>query len=767
MSRPPSSSSEVSRKQSRTASSTRPSGPSNIALFVTNLRLLDLDRKPDWPSITPRTFSTHNAQQNQKSRIRCVEWALFRLFEIWDVETTREKLQPFFPPLEPLQSLNLRAALYRCLNEQKKDGTLGRDIMLRKTMLDECKGERFEELMLAFSTAVLRKMVFPKDRKTKHSSVVKRLATASTIGSADQKSLLPLAIAHKAALTTTLRRKQQYRERCLALEKLLATKMELISVRDETACIALDNGKALEMSSSSAQSTKKLLRENWTGGADWHAVLLDGGTGTAEDQWFKQTFNGMWASTVQVEPTQMGSMQKGLLEELAFRVDQQQDRLQKWKKMQSDLSSSAGPTSNGHEDEPPPQQNIKDVELKFDAHQRLRLGSFGYNTRDTLPVWPQDNREEIPPAVKRYRALLYKMREDLSDVARPRRRNGTGFERKKPSSSPTGFPRSDHESKAWHALSTVHEGGVPLPNHPTERTPRRGPDSPAILLDEPLQLSEPSKSLSSVRTSSRSAAASTASLIRQPSSPSTPDRLKTADLASKDNTADYSPEEEERLFGTGSSSPHVEANDLDRHHPVEPRFAGPALFSSTSEGVGITGRTVSPVTPPHIPEAASTPVQHTSSRDSPHPTTSAIPSPSTFDLSPSHPIHAPTSTSPNSSHASLLERTRQSMSRVPNLHKQRHSFTNHARHQQQQHYPINQFATPRKRPSILEEADADAEAAAAAETSTDSTPKESLFDDEAAYASVFKSRPKVKLSPLVSPVRWDGDGETGSLIEEL
>ncbi|KAK5019404.1 hypothetical protein LTR39_000395 [Cryomyces antarcticus] len=704
MSRPPSSSSEVSRKQSRTASSIRPSGPSNIALFVTNLRLLDLDRKLDWPSITPHTFSTYDAQQNQKSRIKCVEWALFRLFEIWDLETTREKLQPFFPPLEPLQSLNLRAALYRCLNEQKKDGTLGRDIVLRKTMLDECKGERFEELMLAFSTAVVRKMVLSKDRKTKHSSVVRRLATASTIGSADQKSLLPLAIAHKAALTTTLRRKQQYRERCLALEELLATKMELIS-------------------------------------------------------WFKQTFNGTWASTVQAQPTQMGSMQKGLLEELAFRIDQQQDRLRKWKKMQSDLSSSAGPASNGHDNEPPPQQNIKDVELNFDAHQELRLGSFGYSTHETLPVWPQDNREEIPPAVKKYRALLLKMREDLSDVARSRRRSGMGFERKKTSSSPTGSPKSDHKTKSWHTSSTVREGSVPLPSHPTEQTPRRDPDSPAILLDEPLRPSEPSKPLSSVRTSSGSAAASTSSLIRQSSSPPTPDRLKTADLASEDNTADYSPEEEERLFGTGSSSPHAEAHDLDRHQPVEPRFASPALLSSTSEGVRIIGRIVSPVTSPRIPEAASTPVQHTSSRASPHQTTSAVPSPSTFDPSPSHSIHAPTFTSPTSSHASLLERTRQSISRVSNHHKQGHSLTNHARHQQQQHYPINQFATPRTRPSILEEADADAEAAAAAETSTDSTPKESLFDDEAAYASVFKSRPKVKLSPLVSPVRWDGDGD--------
>ena len=61
-----------------------------------------------------------------------------------------QKLQPFFPPLEPLQSLNLRAALYRSLNELKKNGVLGRESVLRKTMLDECKGDKFYEILVMF-----------------------------------------------------------------------------------------------------------------------------------------------------------------------------------------------------------------------------------------------------------------------------------------------------------------------------------------------------------------------------------------------------------------------------------------------------------------------------------------------------------------------------------------------------------------------------------------------------------------------------------------
>ena len=60
------------------------------AIFVRSLRLLDLDQRDDWPGLTVETLSTKNAQQNQKHRIQCVEWALYRLFEIWDPEGTKD-----------------------------------------------------------------------------------------------------------------------------------------------------------------------------------------------------------------------------------------------------------------------------------------------------------------------------------------------------------------------------------------------------------------------------------------------------------------------------------------------------------------------------------------------------------------------------------------------------------------------------------------------------------------------------------------------------
>lgn len=61
----------------------------NVSLFLTNLRLLDLDLHPDWPHINALTFTNKDAAQGQKKRIQCVEWALYQLFSLWDPEEAR------------------------------------------------------------------------------------------------------------------------------------------------------------------------------------------------------------------------------------------------------------------------------------------------------------------------------------------------------------------------------------------------------------------------------------------------------------------------------------------------------------------------------------------------------------------------------------------------------------------------------------------------------------------------------------------------------
>jgi hypothetical protein len=78
----------LSVKTTTKAQSLNPLPTSDTRIFVTNLRLLDLDLKTDWPGITVQTFSAKNADQRQ--RISGTEWALFRLFELWDPNETSQ-----------------------------------------------------------------------------------------------------------------------------------------------------------------------------------------------------------------------------------------------------------------------------------------------------------------------------------------------------------------------------------------------------------------------------------------------------------------------------------------------------------------------------------------------------------------------------------------------------------------------------------------------------------------------------------------------------
>lgn len=60
----------------------------DLNLFLRNLRLLDLDKLKDWPDLTVETYSKTSDVSLQRNRVRGTEWALYRLFELWDKKFT-------------------------------------------------------------------------------------------------------------------------------------------------------------------------------------------------------------------------------------------------------------------------------------------------------------------------------------------------------------------------------------------------------------------------------------------------------------------------------------------------------------------------------------------------------------------------------------------------------------------------------------------------------------------------------------------------------
>ena len=61
-----------------------------LSLVITNLRLLEIEKRDDWPKASEQTFLTLDWTQIRVENIRFTEWILYRLFEIWDADLTKE-----------------------------------------------------------------------------------------------------------------------------------------------------------------------------------------------------------------------------------------------------------------------------------------------------------------------------------------------------------------------------------------------------------------------------------------------------------------------------------------------------------------------------------------------------------------------------------------------------------------------------------------------------------------------------------------------------
>ncbi|KAF5580998.1 hypothetical protein FPCIR_10386 [Fusarium pseudocircinatum] len=358
------------------AGSTAPSpqvhhGPPALSIFLTNLNLLDLDQHQDWPGIRAQTFASGGSSaQGLKKRVHCVEWALFQLFALWDPDETKKKLKPFFPPLDQTQSVNLRAALLRALEQAKKNGVLGRDAIVRKTMLDECRGERLEEVLAAFSSAVLKHVIAQEVATSgEHTALALGLALEDRGYKSDNTDLNTMVLAHKVAISHILNSKVAANSRFRDFADLLNVKEKGIARRKE-ALDALEGGKTI--SEDARREMWRTLRNNWSGNERWMETLLYGDASIQKDGLLGMPFDRVWRRVQQGRLGELEEHSTGLLEQLDTRVRVQRERLQKWQTFRNRLSA----------DQPKPspskvKQKEKEngIDFGFGAHEALHLGS--------------------------------------------------------------------------------------------------------------------------------------------------------------------------------------------------------------------------------------------------------------------------------------------------------------------------------------------------------------------------------------------------------
>lgn len=385
-----------------------PSTTTSRTLFLTNLRLLDLDQEEDWPDITPATFSSKDAVGGQKKRIQAVEWALYQLFNLWDPEETQNKLRPFYPPLDQVQSINLRAAFTRCLEQAKKNGVLGRDAIIRKTMLDECKGERFEEVLAVFSSAVLKKLVAERALNAGHDyrpSISENIAIENWGYKGERTELNGLFLAHKASLRTFLRDKNAARERYRDFAQLLALKEQTIAKRNEQIKSFAADDPSSQASDKTRYQVRQLIKTNWTGNDQWTENILYGENCSSKGGLLSTPFEQVWDGVQKGTLTDIEDQSLGLLDQLDQRVQVQRARLEKWDGFRKKLFGD-----KVAEPRKAPGPDSKGINLGFTAHLKLTADSMSPQNLEGL---------HLPPPPPQYAQLLDNMKAELdSDLAR-------------------------------------------------------------------------------------------------------------------------------------------------------------------------------------------------------------------------------------------------------------------------------------------------------------------------------------------------------------
>ncbi|KAH6605447.1 hypothetical protein Trco_007154 [Trichoderma cornu-damae] len=382
-------------------------GPASLSLFLTNIKLLDLDQLPDWPDISAETFAPAGTTlQDQKRRVQCVEWALYQLFVIWDPEEAANKLKPFYPPVDQLQSVGLRSALVRALEQAKKNGDLGRDTIIRKTMLDECKGERLEEVLAFFSTAVLKKVVSGSlAANGNYVSPVVELAFENKGYKSEKSHLVALSMAHKASIRQILQRKEAAKAQFKDFAKVLDDKEDDIIRRREAIELKEMDGGGQTVSDNARAEMRSTVHHNWAGSEAWMEALL---CGDARHGGLLAThFDRVWRRAQQGRLDELDTEDVGLLEQLDNRVRVQRERLRRWDAFRRNTFGEARPVLSKPRTAA---AKAKGVDLGFSAHLDLHTGRRVKSTRVAL-------FQHAPQMTDDYAGLVSDLKYELGKIA--------------------------------------------------------------------------------------------------------------------------------------------------------------------------------------------------------------------------------------------------------------------------------------------------------------------------------------------------------------
>ncbi len=618
-------------------------------------------------------------------------------------------------------------------------------MIVRKTFFDDCKGERIQELLVSFSSLVLRKVLAAGQGGK--ACIAARFATAKSVTGKEQQSFLPLAIAHRASLTAILRKKNELRERYKSFGRTLNAKGQELDRRFDVVVSTQDFLDKNPIPDHTVARVSKLFEKNWHGDRKPVEVITQGEEHGMTDSLLDRPFSDTWQQvSAGTFDGAAGTSWQGLLQDLEERVAKQEARLTDWRNFKEAMQRDETARSAANNTD----SSIIRTRYKDAVHQKQRdpvlsarkspnksNRKVGKGLDEPSPIRPKGFRKENTQDELKERDLVFSPRKS------PRK---------------SMWPVEDLGAET----SPTHSRAIPMQKEPDDTTTLTGnvddisedPVQDQLIKAQERDAAELSSHASSVDDGDESGFSEISDRqlhssehsdhtrhSDQDESSSNPNNKEGERKASNSRSSNKSrPPDHSHMLFTKDSNPATSGDDDSwiSSLPVEDKQEDETSSQSPDEddrlAEQIVSMTINAAPTPAKPKVSLMErTRQSMAFASPLGLQNLLPegpSPIPFPPLPSKTPHRTTGpTGPTT----LLERTRQSISLVPAKPKASRKSTLDRRTSKL--YPTNQFETPRRQLDRVAEL----------------TPPEELFGPGAGYDSVFKSRPKIALSPNPSP----------------
>ncbi|KAG9580665.1 hypothetical protein KCU77_g9630, partial [Aureobasidium melanogenum] len=633
-------------------------------------------------------------------------------------------------------------------------------------MLDDCKGEKFEEVLLLFSAIVLRKQLL-SSRRNQPSSIGRNIALSKNIDKRELCTVNTLSLAYRASLAKTM---QSRADLDLTLNNFRTSLYEKTNDYHQRHLMLLKNQDATTgiLPPRTEELIRRELRQNWIGSIEGCDALLVGAKAASADAYMDSKFDELWQHFQQGTNPQVPPERISLLETLKSRVSEQNDRLRMWKAYKDVFEESNKPVVPSQASSVPLGQDVT-AEAHgfhiFNQHRNIRV-------EQTSPVLM--DHPSVDPVMD-YEQVVQDMRQGLSDVRKRKQKQHGGANHailpldrtrrtntmprqapipvflggskdpkedlfsplKRPllesaNSTPVTTRDVSHQTHQW--LSRTHSQPVTTPQSvrseysldPGSRI--RIPYGSAL---SPLEFAEPSPSVQRERETHVKASTPSSTYGRE---------VSPKDEGASSNTRHFDSfqfrqqdlfDDPVTLLEHKIGEMRVEDQERSSRTPELPDHSPPP----TSSPPAPIYRQKSPQEQFNLSERAR--MSMASFRSSEN----SLPLPQSTPDAPT-PIQNVETSIAESRRTSLAERALVSMTQA-SLNPQPQRRTTTKERPKSSFFPATataaQFSTPMKssRNSLG--------------GTRDTTPRDKLFEQDAEYASVFKSRPKIAMSPVLSP----------------